>query len=90
MIKDSFFPIKLNVKLDPNSDFQLNELQKITGKKRSQLIRLIIQDFFSRNEDILDNYYTNKGDVNISLFADLLNNNSSSINEFQKFKQTAN
>lgn len=40
MIKDSFFPIKLNVKLDPNSDFQLNELQKITGKKRSQLTKV--------------------------------------------------
>lgn len=38
----------------------LSELQEILGKSRTQLTRLILIDFFNRNNDLLDEYFNKK------------------------------
>ena len=60
MKKELNYPITLNVKLDWNTDMLLSELQEILGKSRTQLTRLILIDFFNRNNDLLDEYFDKK------------------------------
>ena len=62
MIKESNYPVHLGVNIDLNTDLLLSELQKILNKKRPTLVRLILVDFFERNNDLLDQYYESRID----------------------------
>ena len=76
------FPIELKMKLDLNSDLQLTELQNLLNKNRSQVVRLIIQDFFNRNAELLDEHITNKIKIDpLVLFRDLHNISKPELNK---------
>lgn len=76
------YPIELKMKLDLNSDLQLTELQNLLNKNRSQVVRLIIQDFFNRNAELLDEHITNKIKIDpLVLFRDLHNISKPELNK---------
>ena len=90
MIRQCKYPVQLKMKLDLNSDLLLTELQDVLGKNRSEIIRLIIQDFFDRKIDLLDECLSKKIDTNelaTVLFRDLLDHTRCDINDYLKYKQ---
>lgn len=90
MLRECKYPIQLKMKLDLNTDRQLLELQEKLNKSRSSIIRLILQDFFDKNENILDKYFDREiapKELSIVLFRDLLEFSKEDINDFLKHQQ---
>lgn len=83
------YPIVLNVKLDLNTDMLLTELQKILGKNRTQITRLILVDFFNRNNDLLDEYFDkkiSKEELNKIFLRNMTDESKSDIINYFKYK----
>ena len=59
------YETQLNVRIDPNIDMLITELHKKLGKSKSELIRLILNEFINRNETILDENIVTKADKDI-------------------------
>ena len=57
MQRESNYSITLSTIIDLNLDQLLKELQDILHKSRTQLIRMILVDFFDRNDELLNQYY---------------------------------
>lgn len=57
MQRESNYSISLSTRIDLNLDQLLKELQDILHKSRTQLVRMILVDFFDRNDELLNQYY---------------------------------
>ena len=57
MQRESNYSITLSTRIDLNLDQLLKELQDILHKSGTQLIRMILVDFFDRNDELLNQYY---------------------------------
>lgn len=57
MQRESNYSITLSTRIDLNLDQLLKELQDILHKSRTQLVRMILVDFFDRNDELLNQYY---------------------------------
>lgn len=89
MIKESNYPVHLGVNIDLNTDLLLSELQKILNKKRPTLVRLILVDFFERNNEILDQYYESKIDkeeLNKMFLRNISDESKTTIREYFEMK----
>lgn len=89
MKKELNYSIVLNVKLDWNTDLLLSELQEILGKSRTQLTRLILIDFFNRNNDLLDEYFNkeiDKEELNKIFLRNMSDESKLDINNYFKYK----
>lgn len=93
MERRSNYPIEIKAKIDLNTDLLLTELQKLLGKDRSKLLRLILTDFFDRNIDLIDEYShsnTDKSALVEAILKDFFNHNRETINQYIKFKNEKN
>ena len=91
MERRSLYPIEIKCKVDLNTDLLLTELQTLLHKNRSQIIRLIIADFFDRKLDLIDQYKgesSNKEEIIEMILRDFYDLNRESINEYLRNKQT--
>lgn len=67
----------------------LSELQEILGKSRTQLTRLILIDFFNRNNDLLDEYFDkkiSKEELNKIFLHNISDESKLDINNYFKYK----
>lgn len=48
---------RVTVRLDGELDLNLSILQQATSTDKSKIIRMILKDFFTKNEDLLNKYY---------------------------------
>lgn len=48
---------RVTVRLDGELDLSLSILQQATSTDKSKIIRMILKDFFTKNEDLLNKYY---------------------------------
>lgn len=67
----------------------LSELQEILGKSRTQLTRLILIDFFNRNNDLLDEYLDkkiSKEELNKIFLRNISDESKSDISNYFKHK----
>lgn len=48
---------RITVRLDGELDLNLSILQRATSIDKSKIIRMILKDFFDKNEELLDKYY---------------------------------
>lgn len=48
---------RITVRLDGELDLNLSILQRATSTDKSKIIRMILKDFFDKNEELLDKYY---------------------------------
>lgn len=48
---------RITVRLDPELELNLNILNKATKISKAKLVRLIMKDFFDKNEKLIDKYY---------------------------------
>lgn len=62
MERKNNYPIEIKAKVDLNTELLLNELSRKLRKNRSQIIRLILSDFFNRNMKILEENLNRKID----------------------------
>lgn len=87
MERRSLYPITIKAKVDLNTELLINELGKLLGKNQSQILRLIIADFFSRKIDIIEKHIDADRDyLTDAILKDFLDATKSEINEFRKFK----
>lgn len=89
MIRRSAYPVEIAFKVDLNTDLLLTELQGLFNKDRSKVLRLIINDFFNRNLDLIDEHIENKGNSDLlvkSILKDFFDFNRSTINHYTRFK----
>lgn len=56
-MKPTSKPTRVTVRLDGELDLNLSILQKATSTDKSKIIRMILKDFFNKNEELLDKYY---------------------------------
>lgn len=48
---------RVTVRLDGELELNLSILQQATSTDKSKIIRMILKDFFTKNEDQLNKYY---------------------------------
>lgn len=83
------YPIEIKAKVDLNTDLLISELSKKLHKNKSQIIRLILADFFNRNIELLDSNLSSTVDRQVlleTILKDFMQSNKKEINEFNKYK----
>lgn len=48
---------RITVRLDAELDLNLSLIQKATSLDKSKIIRMILNDFFEKNDELLNEYY---------------------------------
>jgi len=48
---------RITVRLDAELDLNLTLFQKTTSLGKSKIIRMILKDFFDKNDELLNEYY---------------------------------
>lgn len=48
---------RITVRLDAELDLNLSLIQKATSLDKSKIIRMILNDFFQKNDELLNEYY---------------------------------
>lgn len=48
---------RITVRLDGDTALNINIMAKATNTPKAQIVRMILQDFFNKNEAKLDEYY---------------------------------
>lgn len=89
MERKNNYPIEIKAKVDLNTELLLNELSRKLRKNRSQIIRLILSDFFNRNMKILEENLNRKIDRQVlleTILKDFMQSNKKEIKEFNKYR----
>ena len=50
-------PERVRVRLDAETALNIDIMKKATSTPKAQIIRMILRDFFSKNDELLDKYY---------------------------------
>lgn len=48
---------RITVRLDGDTALNIDLMAKATSTPKAQIVRMILQDFFNKNEELLDRYY---------------------------------
>lgn len=48
---------RITVRLDGETALNIDIMNKATNTPKAQIIRMILRDFFAKNEELLDKYY---------------------------------
>ena len=48
---------RITVRLDGETALNIDIMNKATSVAKAQIIRMILRDFFTNNEELLDKYY---------------------------------
>ena len=49
--------VKITFRLDAETALNIDIMNKATSMSKAQIIRMILRDFFTKNEELLDKYY---------------------------------
>lgn len=50
-------PTRITVRLDGDTSLNIDILSKASNTPKAQVVRMILRDFFNKNESKLDEYY---------------------------------
>lgn len=49
--------VKITFRLDAETALNIDIMNKATSMSKGKIIRMILRDFFTKNEELLDKYY---------------------------------